>query len=552
MKKLICLILIFGALLSLCACGELVTPVGPGDRTDPEDTAPPAPDDLKNDPNAFTVSLRFNGEQYFPREQDTVISQWTDGYSFHTAEVGEDGYARIAGLDGDYQVTLKGLQDGFLYNPNAYVATNNDRHIIIDLYKPIRTTGYGTGPYDCIKIKKAGLYRVEIKSADHKVFFQYSPEKEGTYSVESWVSTSQGIYNPKIDVYTGSIAYKLFAYTLDNGGVCEGYTQNFKHIVEVAQEQVDSGGGGAAFTFAIHSESKDGVYPVYIDFAIQLNGSFELEHYDKTLVIPEEDLAQTPNYDGYTFKWAETDTRGVEGRFVFDGSMFKLWSKDEGGDGYYHIYDKETNTYGAILYAKLSSPHRFTEAPFTSIEDAGNSSLTVNGTHNYKLLIEGLEDLLVDPLDSMPNASGGSYFCLHDCPCRVGDAQNAPGIGVCGESCTRCAEGCRHLPDEIVALIDTDLEDGKDPSPDVEKVEIRDTHGKPIAVPKYLCGYASYVNADGVYAVTEELRAFLQGFSISQRYFADGQGWVESNPNVKVDAKEADQWLFACGYYVKN
>jgi hypothetical protein len=44
----------------------------------------------------------------------------------------------------------------------------------------------------------------------------------------------------------------------------------------------------------------------------------------------------------------------------------------------------------------------------------------------------------------------------------------------------------------------------------------------------------------------------LQGFSVSQRYFADGQGWVESNPTVKVDATEEDQWLFACGYYVKK
>lgn len=552
MKRIICLLLALGTLFALCACGELVTPVGPGGQTEPGDTSSSNPEDLINDPKAFTVSLRYNGEQYFPREQDTVIAQWTDGYSFHTAEVGDDGYARIAGLDGDYQVTIKGLQDGFLYNSNAYVATNNDRHVIIDVYKPIRTTGNGGGMYDCIKIKKTGVYRVELTSAEQKVFFQYTPEKEGTYSVESWVSTAEGIYNPKVDVYYGSSAYKTYAYTLDNGGVCDGYTQNFKHIVEVAEEQIDSSGGGAAFTFAVHSESKDGTYPVYIDFAIQLNGSFDLGLADKDLVIPEEDFVQTPEYNGYTFKWAETDTRGVEGRFVFDGSMFKLWKKEDGGDGYYHLYDEATGTYGAILYAKISSPHRFTEAPFTSIEDTGNSSLTVYGTQNNKLLIEGLEDLLVDPLDYAPNASGGSYFCVHDCPCRVGDADHAPGIGVCGESCPRCSQDCRHLPDEIVALFDTDLTDGIDPSPDVEKVTIRDTHGGLIAVPKYLCGYASYTNSDGVYAVTEEIRDFLQGFSITQRYFADGQGWVESNPTVKVDAKESDQWLFACGYYVKK
>ena len=67
-----------------------------------------------------------------------------------------------------------------------------------------------------------------------------------------------------------------------------------------------------------------------------------------------------------------------------------------------------------------------------------------------------------------------------------------------------------------------------------------------------LAGYASYTNSDGVYAVTEELKHFLQSFSISQRMFADGNGWVEENPTVKVDAREEDQWLFACGYHEKR
>ena len=42
---------------------------------------------------------------------------------------------------------------------------------------------------------------------------------------------------------------------------------------------------------------------------------------------------------------------------------------------------------------------------------------------------------------------------------------------------------------------------------------------------------------------------FLQKFAISQRYFADGDGWVESNSKYPIDAYEDSQWLFACGYY---
>ncbi|MBQ9124722.1 MAG: hypothetical protein IJY14_03430 [Acholeplasmatales bacterium] len=58
--------------------------------------------------------------------------------------------------------------------------------------------------------------------------------------------------------------------------------------------------------------------------------------------------------------------------------------------------------------------------------------------------------------------------------------------------------------------------------------------------------YAAYCNSDGVCYVTPELKDFLQKFSVSQRLFRDGMGFVET---CGVYAKEDDQWLFACGYY---
>jgi len=58
--------------------------------------------------------------------------------------------------------------------------------------------------------------------------------------------------------------------------------------------------------------------------------------------------------------------------------------------------------------------------------------------------------------------------------------------------------------------------------------------------------YTSACNSDGVCYVTMELKEFLQKFSVSQRLFFDGNGFVES---TGVYAIEEDQWLFACGYY---
>ena len=65
-------------------------------------------------------------------------------------------------------------------------------------------------------------------------------------------------------------------------------------------------------------------------------------------------------------------------------------------------------------------------------------------------------------------------------------------------------------------------------------------------------GYGDICNADGVCAVTQELKEFLQKYSTSQLLFFDGNGYVETNPDISVYAAEDDQWLFACGYYVEK
>ncbi len=600
MKKIISLILALTLLLSFVGCGELIETGGNG-NTPPDDTGNPTvsgtPEDsenLANDPTAFSVALRLNDakgdvSQFFPKTKDNVTAEWTDGFSFYTAEFGKDGYARIKGLDGDFNVTIKNLPDKYVYNPNAYVARNAEgqRAIVIDIYEPIKTTGAGTQPYDAIRIDQLGLYKAHIKGTgrENAVFYEYAPKSEGTYAVESWISTAEGEYNPSAIIYTASIAYKKELYTLHDGGYSEGYTKNFKYIVEIAKENISEGGGGAAvFTFAIYLEAKSDVFPeegVNVDFAVSRNGSFYLEHENKELVFPDMPLEQMKEYDPteYVWKWAETETQGVEGRYEFDGDMFKLWKKEDGGDGYYHLYDAETDEYGEILYAKISSPHRFTEEAFTTIEHAGNSSLTINGYLNHKLLIEGIEQLLIDPGLNDPQATHGSYFCLRECPCR---AEFGGGTGVCPESCLKCKSGCRKLPDEIYATMikgpyhcSADCPcyeaDGKRLAhqcredcdrcldtckklplvPPENFVEILDTNGRIMLVHKDLLGLAYYTNSDGVYAVTEQIKNFLQGFSTSQRYFADGDGWVETHDTYKVDASEKDQWLFACGYYVK-
>lgn len=60
-------------------------------------------------------------------------------------------------------------------------------------------------------------------------------------------------------------------------------------------------------------------------------------------------------------------------------------------------------------------------------------------------------------------------------------------------------------------------------------------------------GYAGHVNGDGVYPVTKELKIFLQRFSVSNRYFNDGNGYAEVTQ--LYSSSDSNQWLFSCGYY---
>lgn len=479
--------------LSMTSCGQFTDAELSSNSTEEAQQT----DEIENEQGKFSVSLLMNGKPYVPISPVSVTWTHTEGHSVHTAEIGEDGTASVTGLDGDYTVTLSELPQGFAYNANIYKATNDDPNIIIDVHRIITTRGEGADLYDCININSTGVYTVDLNSADHVVMFEFSPQQMGTYSVESWLPITNEMLNPRADVYTGNSQFKVFSHTQDVGGVCGSYTRNFKFDVEIAAESI-----GQSFTFGIKVVSKDGTYPAKVTFAVQLDGEFYLDLPTSTIIVPSFDLVKAPDYDPaeYEFVGAEIEDRG---NYIFDGKMYGLNEED----GYYHMINETTGKFdGPILFAKISQPCRFFDDAFTTLEYRGNKALTVNGgTENYKLFIEGFGAL----------AGGmGRYFCAEDCPCL------ATNGGACLESaeCEKCTENCRPCPDA--------------------------GYGH--------AGYAGYCNSDGVYPVTEELKDFLQKYSVSQLLFRDGNGHVETHETIKVNATEDDQWLFACGYYKKK
>ncbi len=504
-KNIIAVMLLCSALLSAVSCGEFrpATNTGGGGNKFPGgSTAPPGDDDPTND---FSVQLKLNGQPFSPTTSMNVY--WSDGYNVHIAPVDESGYAAIDGLDGDYNVTLSSVPSGCAYAPNSYTATNENRSITIDLYDLNHLRGAGEGLYECYYIGTTGVYTVTINGEEDFSYIEFAPQHNGVYTVESWVSVTEDEVSPICMGYLGSSQYKYGAYKVTDVGVVGSYTRNFIHTVNIADENISSG-GSQTFTFAVGAETKSGVYPVNLTFAIKRNGDFDIDREEQVTVLPDHDWSYF-DFDGFNalaggnIVGAETLYQGTTDTLIFEEDNYRVWSTSEGGDGVYHVYDPQkypdTNGYGPVLVAYITEPCRFLGESFTHIEDAGNNALVIHGIRNYRLFIEGFA----------ATAEAG-FYCATNCPCHFDGSPPA-----CLAGCPDCARDCRPATAAEMAVK----------------------------------GYAEYVNSDGVAPVTPELKEFLQSFASANGYFSDGEGWVETNPYVSVAAYEDSQWLFACGYY---
>ncbi len=522
-NKIISLLLALSLLLSLTACGQYNPSDSDGKQENEQtsDTDSGGTSEDKGEP--FVATVMLGGKAYTPpKASDDSLAlkvRWTDGVNYHTVTVGEDGRAECYGLDGDYTVTLVNLSSDYTYNPNIYKASNDSRSVIIELLTLTKTRGTGTGLYSCIALSKPGNYRAQIKKEGQIVYYEFTPTRAGIYSIESMVDVIAGMYDPVADVYNGSMADKKYAYQLDGGGASGSYTTNFKHTISIDEKFI-----GNCYTFGVFVNIKDATYPVNVDFSITYEGSYEFEWTVSNLMYP----AFIPNDSTYD-SWYEDyvaylkadrlkygDLREniasvtVDGKNVFDAQYFRLNEED----GYYHVYDEEKYAayggWGPILYANISTPCIFLDTALNMVEYAGNKALTVSsGTENYKLFIEGYNELIKSHGDV------GPYFCVDTCACY------ATNGGACAteDNCQTCfANGCRTLPRRYIGQR----------------------------------GYAD-IAIDGRCPVTEELKDFLQKFASSQKYFSDGNGWIDGDDPTRTvpryHAYEDSQWLFACMYY---
>ena len=278
MKRIFAALLVLTMMLQLFSCEGIYTPpIEP-----PTDPCPPHADtdksgvcdkcgaivEIPEEPNdgeesgePFTVSLVYDGEEFIPDGDEAIFVQWTDGYTYHTAEL-VNGVASASGLDGDYRVTLTNVPDGYAYNPNIYIATNDNRDTRIELHKisKIRgaTSSTGSSLYNCYNISGTGIYSIEIKRSTQVVYYEFRPTRRGTYTIESWVDITDNSINPSIDVYRGTFAAKYFSYTLDDGGAASTYTKNFSYNIEIGEDFI-----GNSYTIGVKLSEISGKYKAF-------------------------------------------------------------------------------------------------------------------------------------------------------------------------------------------------------------------------------------------------------------------------------------------------
>lgn len=524
MKKLFSILLALLLIFAMAGCGEYTEGSTATRDTyveiDPGEVDPDAED-------TSTVTLMLNGMPitespgfYAMYLEMEIYAQWSDGHTVVVSKFDEQGVAVATGLDGDYSVTLSAVPGDYTYNINGYTSDNFNRRIEIELHRIL----YGDGPgtdlyYPYIKeFSDQGVYEITVDSPDQVVLCRFAPAVSGIYTIETWVSVAEDNVNPQYDYYYGSVAAAYYGYTIDDGGAEGTYTKNIKDVRTVDDAEI-----GNVFIFGIHATAKDGQYPITVQLAVLKTGEMS-DRYHKTFMVPQENLRYAKVGAGeFTNYW----TQQPNGTFLLDDSKCRLWRVEDGGDGYYHIYDEveyaAKGGWGPTLYAQIVGSGVNTDTwecygtgatimgySLSLVEwlQNGNNMLTLMENdmfYSYKQFIEGFGSL-----SSIHGGFEGSNYCVTICPCHKDD--DSPVVWACESPCETCHSACTQVLPEL--------------------------YGAP--------GYADAVNSDGLYPVTEELQHFLQVFAECHNLFCDGTGDAEMKG---LASDQSSMWLWAVGYY---
>lgn len=375
---LVCAVMCFSG----CNLGNYIENENNKKTDDTQITTPPDDDPTEVDDGNYKLSVYEGTERFYPGDLE-ITAVWRNENDVFRVPLSEDGTAVAGKLDGDYSVYLEGLPSEYAYDCNGTFASAEERNVTITLSSfNSAVSGNGTGLYlnnGCYLVRYDGFYRATVLNEWARVYYEYTPEDAGYYSVESTVPVYTDNVNPIIDVYNGSTGFKMFNRTIDGGGYTldGGYTKNYRYEVRVSKNEV-----GNSFTFAVGAQSKDKIYPVTVDFKIKYEGEYVSGNSDVRIQRATENKVKAAEpKKGETFIFAD------EGTKIFDMRKYKY----NPNTNWYHRYDEEL--YGDIGYGKGYGPvlccaidKAIPSYPLTKLIDANQVGKEAGFSFNYLML----------------------------------------------------------------------------------------------------------------------------------------------------------------------
>ena len=369
MKKFLLIILSLIIAVLFAGCSFVTTPDDSANGK-PDNNLP---DNVEDEGTVFKVTLIYENAPFYPME--TMRAQWTGEDGVYDAEFNVFGVAQITGLDGDYRVTLSNVPTGYTYDPNNHYADNYNTDITIEILKLNPWgPGSGTNTLSAIEVRQLGTYRASLTERNQWIYFKYRPLAAGVYSIQSWVDIVANEVNPILERYNAnSGGWSEWIRRSDSGGSASSFTKNFRMDISISAAEIpsDEGQDGNIWLFAIHADvANEVLYPVIIDFTIKFEDDYFFKENNYELVE-----ANGPFADGEW--WANHPITGNTFRYVFEDTDKAMSTSHPLGeimlnaaDGFYHFYNKETGTFGDILYVKLTQPNLFIDAEngFVSVQ----------------------------------------------------------------------------------------------------------------------------------------------------------------------------------------
>lgn len=409
MKKfLIFLLTIAMSVMMVTSCGyytdalKPVTPPTGGEDTPPEEKPDDDDSDVNVDPefaDMFTVSCELNGKPMTDLKGKQV--EWTgiDG-SVYRAAFNENNIAVCADsdqMDGEYTVSVS-LGSGYAYKADDYLATNKKKHIVVKVYPAQNLRTHTWDSLSAIQTVSPGnVYAAYCTTLQTNKFGVMQPDSVYFYMprgcvLETWCSVTDNTVTPAINAYCAN-TYSGFvnpsAVACIGGGSSGSFTKNIVVSWELYPELDERN----CNLFGISAITVSGDYNATVYFRV--TGSISHNNPDSTpqytiqkVEAKEKDLMKIINPEGkFVYNYRRTD-------LILRGDMYKLFkvgttdSAGHEGDGYYHVYDAETDTYGAILFAMLTHDNELFETgddrDFAKEKDTGFLFTLISLTQNGK------------------------------------------------------------------------------------------------------------------------------------------------------------------------